>query len=445
MDTGAAAPGVVAVAWSGGRDSTALLHAVACAARDVAGLRVLALHVHHGLQAAADAWLAHCRDQAARWRDAGLPLGFDHRRLQLQLRPGDSLEAEARRARYAALREMALEHGAAEVWLAHHRRDQAETFLLQALRGAGAAGLAGMPREIEREGIRWVRPWLAWPREAVEAYVAHHGLSYVDDDSNADARLARNRLRLRVWPALAQAFPGAEIALSDSTHWAQEARACLADLAGLDLHGLRAGQELDAEGLLALPSHRARNALRAWFGSVTGVALPASLCERLMAELPAGGAMQWPAPAGSLRLYRGRLAWAPGCQPGRASGEPAGAASPRELMQRLDAPGDYRLEGWAGVLRVQPTGSQGVSPAALAAVRCAPRRGGETFQLAPDRPARSLKKQYQSLGIPAWERDGPLLWAGEQLLLVPGLGVDARAWALPGEAQLSLLWLPDRG
>ncbi|MDP1789388.1 MAG: tRNA lysidine(34) synthetase TilS, partial [Methylibium sp.] len=141
-------PRGLAVAYSGGHDSTALLHATLVAARET-GLAVHALHVHHGLSAHADAWLAHCEAQCRRWARRGLPVAFHSVRVQLACRPGDSLEAVARTARYAALRTLAVEQGVALVLLAHHQRDQAETLLLQALRGAGVAGLAGLPASIE--------------------------------------------------------------------------------------------------------------------------------------------------------------------------------------------------------------------------------------------------------------------------------------------------------
>merc|ERR1739841_308703 len=111
---------------------------------------------------------------------------------------------------------MARQAGADLLLLAHHRRDQAETLLLQALRGAGVAGLAAMPRQDWRDGVLWVRPWLDHPREAIEAYIAQHGLRHIDDDSNGDPRFARNRLRLQVWPALQAAFPQAKAALAAS-------------------------------------------------------------------------------------------------------------------------------------------------------------------------------------------------------------------------------------
>ena len=144
----------VAVAVSGGRDSMALLHALARAGRE-RGVEVWALHVHHGLMAKADDWAAFVERTCKRWS-----VPFAMQRLAGVPARGDSVEAWARAGRYAALVAMAHAAGCDTIALAHHRGDQAETFLLQALRGAGVAGLAAMPARIERDGLIWVRPWL---------------------------------------------------------------------------------------------------------------------------------------------------------------------------------------------------------------------------------------------------------------------------------------------
>src|ERR1700749_4501123 len=146
---------VVAVAWSGGRDSVALLHATLAAARGL-GTSVVALHVHHGLMADADRWASEVEALCERWN-----AGFACERLQGSPQTGESVEAWARRGRYLALARMARDAGASLVLLGHHLHDQAETVLLQALRGAGPAGLAAMPRAVERDGLTWARPWLA--------------------------------------------------------------------------------------------------------------------------------------------------------------------------------------------------------------------------------------------------------------------------------------------
>lgn len=435
MKPAAAAPGVVAVAYSGGRDSTALLFATLQAAQPL-GLRVVALHVHHGLQERADDWLDHCQRQCEAWRRRGWPVTLAWAHLALQPALGDSVEAAARRARYQALRQLAQAQGAATVLLAHHRTDQAETFLLQALRGAGVAGLAGMPGEAHREGIAWLRPWLARPRSDIEAYVRHHRLRHVDDDSNADDRYARNRLRRQVWPALVAAFPQAESVLADAAAWAQEASACLDELAAIDLRRLDQGQGLDLRSCLALPGPRARNALRAWIRLVTGHRPSASLVDRLWTEGQGRPAGRWACAGGEMRLYRGHLRW----EAGPAVVQPRqGALEETQLSLRAGAA--VALPGWGGILHVERALQGGVAWRHLRRVELRQRLGGEQFQAGPGRPPRSLKKQFQAAAVPAWDRAGPLVYGAQgQLLFVPGLGMDARAWAEPGRPQWRLRW-----
>jgi tRNA(Ile)-lysidine synthase len=435
-DTPAPHAGVFAVAYSGGRDSTALLHLSARQAQAL-GLHVLALHVHHGLSANADAWLAHCESQCQLWAAQGLPLNFQFRRLAGAPAAGQSVEAWAREGRYQALGEMAVQGGASLLLLAQHRRDQAETWLLQALRGAGAAGLAAMPaRQTREHGLVWARPWLDQPREAVEAYLAEQGLSFIDDDSNADARYARNRLRLQVWPGLSAAFPGAEAALSQSAQWAQQALELQRELVAQDLPPLCSDQGLDVAGLLGLSPARASNALRAWLHQALGQAAPASLVQRLLAELPGRRVGAWPCGAGELRLYRERLA--------------LGASAPRELQGEfgpldLSRPGFHALPAAGGGWWVEQAeeGEAALPASLLRAVLARSRQGGEQFQSQPRGVPRSLKKCFQAAAVPAWQRSGPLLFAGDRLLWVPGLGADARARAEAGAPGLKLRWQAD--
>lgn len=296
----------IAVAASGGRDSTALLHCTLRMARPL-GIEVVALHVHHGLVAQADDWVAHLRRQTSRWSRSGWPLTFEMTRLLGAPQRGDSVEAWARTRRYAALAAMARGQGCAAVLLGHHRRDQAETVLLQALRGAGAAGLAASPKAAERDGLWWYRPWLDLPRESIEAYVARWRLAFVHDNSNDDLRFARNRLRSRLWPAFAEAFGDAEQALASVARHAQEAKACLAALALIDAGLATEGDALRVAPWLALEPARRANLLRHWLHSLSGQALPQSLVQRLLDELPRVRHGRWPWHHRWLLLRRGRL------------------------------------------------------------------------------------------------------------------------------------------
>ena len=425
----------VAVAWSGGRDSTALLHATL---HEAAALKakVFALHVHHGLSPNADAWLAACEAQCARWARRGLPVTLVSTRLGTSPEPGESVEAWARQARYRALHVMAQANNVSVVLLAHHRRDQAETFLLQALRGAGMAGLAGMPSSVERDGITWQRPWLSKAREDIEAYVRRYRLRHIEDESNGDRRFARNRLRLEVWPALASAFGQAEASLATASAWAHEARTALDELAALDLGHAASERGLQLAPWLALSSARRSNALRAWLGALTGRPVAAGLVMRLLQELPVARSARWPIDTGELRVYRGWLTF------DRSASPTAATAAPREALLSVTRVGRYALPGWAGQLHVEHAMGEGVPLAWLARLELRPRAGAEQFQSDLGRPPRSLKKQFQSAGVPEWGRAGPLLYSGGQLVFVPGLGLDARVIGLPGQPLVCLRWEP---
>ncbi len=297
----------IGVAASGGRDSTALLHCTLRMARPL-GIEVIALHVHHGLVAQADEWVRHLRRQTSLWACESGGLSLAVTRLEARPARGDSVEAWARKERYAALRDMARERGCGAVLLAHHRRDQAETVLLQALRGAGAAGLAASPKCAERDGLVWYRPWLELPRTAIDAYLQRWGLTHVHDSSNDDLRFARNRLRARLWPAITEAFADAEQGLTGVARQAQEAKLCLAALAALDGAEATERDELIVAPWLSLEPARRANLLRHWLRSLSQRALPDSLVQRLLDELPRARQGRWPWHDQWLLLRRGRLA-----------------------------------------------------------------------------------------------------------------------------------------
>lgn len=422
-----------------------------------------ALHVHHGLSPNADVWLAHARRTCAAWARAGRPVRLHWARIDARPAPGDSVEAWARRERYRLLATMAREAGATLVLLAHHRRDQAETLLLQALRGAGVAGLAAMPRLQCREGLAWARPWLDVDPRDIEAYVQQHRLRHVDDESNRDPRWARSRLRSSVWPVLDAAFPQAEAMLARTARWMAEADEALRGLAHSDL-SIASAQDgaLDLRSVRLLPPARVRLALRVWLHDALGRPAPASLVDRLAAEAASASHGEWPVPGGALRLSRARLAFQPSSGSAAAGGRAAGTGrtaagvhgpsleppheqpvAPYLPPWPLRGPRRLRLPGWAGAWVLRPVSSGGLAWDELAQASARARRGGESFQAGPRRPARALKKQFQAAGVDRWHRDGPLLWHADRLLAVPGLGIDARVQAAEGRAQVSLEWRPD--
>jgi tRNA(Ile)-lysidine synthase len=448
---------LLAVAVSGGLDSTVLLHVLARHAREL-GLRVLALHVDHALQPVSAQWAQRLRRQCQRWRAAGLPVEVQVFRLSEAPPPGASIEAWARQQRYQALARMAHAAGATQVWLAHHRRDQAETFFLQALRGAGPAGLAAMPQTAEREGLLWLRPWLNQPRSAIEAYAARWRLSWVEDASNADTRFDRNRLRHKMWPALLAAFPAAENALGQAARQAARAAELMREIGQQDAGALSLpGGVLDVAACWRYTPARRYGALKAWLQQQRLV-VPESLLERLLLELGSATHGRWPAAPGRvLVLYRQQLrvlheaAQTRGCAQAASSAHPAFPAQPENCPAAqplpFPGPGQHVLPAWAGVLEVRAVVQGGIAEHWLACAVLVSRSGGESFQLTPKGMARALKKQYQARGVPAWQRSGPLLRAGPEedapLLFAPGLGVDARALALPGQPQWLLVWQPE--
>ena len=442
MVTGVTTP-VVAVAFSGGRDSTALLHAVW---RQSAGtpLRIAALHVHHGLMPEADAWWQHCQRQVARWSRRDGRLSFLGRRLGSRPAGGESIEAWARRERYAALGEMAAEVGAGVVLLAHHQQDQAETVLLQALRGAGPAGLAGMPHAVRRQGVTWVRPWLEQPASAIVHYVQRHRLAHIEDGSNQDRRFARNRLRHGVLPTLEANFPQVQAALLAVARHSHDASELIQEVVWGELQRLGAGlSELPLAGWATLSAVRRRWVLAAWLKSAAAAhALPPphpSLQEQIAARLTSPGAARWQSEGGLVwQLYRGVLSVT--CQ---APLQPLGRA------RQLAGPWSLDLPDWQARLDFEPVREGGLTHTQLVGAWLQPRQGREQFQAGPGRPPRSLKKQFQSAGVPAWQRQAPMLCrrqadGGVQVLFVPGLGVDARQAAVAGTRQWRPIWTPGR-
>ena len=298
------------VAVSGGRDSIALLHAVARQARGT-GLEVWALHVHHGLMPQADDWWTAVEQQCARWRRRGWPVRFAGEKLSGEPSAGQSIEAWARAGRYAALARMAHERDLSLVLLAQHRQDQAETVLLQALRSGGPAGLSAMPRSTQRQGIHWVRPWLDQPRAALEAYARKFRLQFVNDPSNQDPRLGRGRLREQVWEAFASAFPHAEVALAGTARRMQEAAQCNAELAAMDMAPcVGEGGTLVLAPWALLSAARRANVLRHWSAQWSVKGMPETLVARLLAEaMSARNASRWPAPGGQIIRLKGRLSF----------------------------------------------------------------------------------------------------------------------------------------
>jgi tRNA(Ile)-lysidine synthase len=271
--------------------------------------------------------------------------------------------------------------------------------------------------------------------QAIEAYLRWNRLGCVQDPSNADDRLARGRLRQQLWPQLAEAFDHAETGLAASARRAQEAAACLKELAAQDLPAACAPDgALQVPKWLVFSAARRANLLRAWLAQNHCAGIPETLVQRLMHELPQARAARWPLGPGQLRCHAGLLRFA-------ASAELPQAAPDATRQIDLSRIGRHELPDWGGAFEVRAVASSGLSPLRLRHCELRARSGGENFQRTTGSVPRSLKKQYQSHGLPAWQRDGPLVYVGNELLFVPGLGIDARRHADEGRPMLGLSWL----
>src|SRR5215831_6002810 len=266
----------IAVALSGGRDSIALLDATDAYAR-AHGIDLAALHVHHGLSQKADAWAAFCVRVCAERTVACVVT-----RVEVPREPRLSVEAEARRARYAALEAAARARAIDVVLLAHHADDQVETVLLQLARGAGPHGLAAMPIARRDRGVLWLRPWIEIARGELDAYIGALGLEFVDDESNAEPRFRRNAFRRDVVPALRAHTSGYPQTLVRAAMHQADAASLLDELAAIDAASAFDGVALDCGVLTRLSEARARNLLR-WFLRQHG--LPPPSLARLNAML----------------------------------------------------------------------------------------------------------------------------------------------------------------
>jgi tRNA(Ile)-lysidine synthase len=421
-------PAHLCVGLSGGRDSVVLLHALRrLLCLDYLQFKLSALHVHHGLSANADDWAAFCSALCARH---ALPLSVV--RVSVPQSCGEGPEAAARRARHAAFADCDADFLA----LAHHRDDQAETVLLNLLRGAGIAGAAGMLAErAQGRGPTLLRPLLEVSRALIEDYASANSLRWIDDESNDDTHFRRNYLRHEVIPRLAAKFPGAPQSLARAASHFAEGAQLLTELAAIDRAALAtASGRIDLAGFNALAPARARNLLRfVWLAA--GFRAPDTrwIDEALRQLASADGFSETCVATvdGELHVYRGEL--------------PVVGHARETVPVVLPWSGEPQL-AWAGghVALIAATGS-GIDRRLLLGgeVTLRPRLGGERLRLDAKRPSRSLGKHFQDAAIPPWERSRlPLLWVGDQLAWVGGLGVDAAFACAPGEAGVLPEWQP---
>lgn len=414
--------GPLCVAYSGGPDSTALLHALASLPLARArGLR--ALHIDHRLHPDSANWAAHCQ-----MFSASLGVACDVFHAEVDRQSGIGLEAAARHARYAIVANHL--HAGERLLLGHHQDDQVETVLLKLLRGAGLEGLGGMrsQRPLGR-GIAW-RPLLGLPRDVLRDYVDTQGLPCIHDPSNDDTRLARNHLRHEILPLLREHWPQATASITHSAALCRAAADTLQQEWLVALENLRddTTNSLDAPGWLALPA-ALRDPLLAHWLHAQGLPAPTTAqrqqierqCTAQDGQLPC---ISWPGV--ELHVWKNRL-W---------------AMTPRSdpnLVEDMLWQGEPLRLTDHGLLRLEPA----VRLPIPLHVRW--RRGGERLKPVGDRHTRELRSLFQAGAIPPWQRDAcPLLYEGDELIAVADRWLSARAEAIFQQAGAQPRWQPGR-
>lgn len=436
----------IAIAYSGGLDSSALLHLAHAYAREH-GIALHAFHVHHGISDNADAWLAHCLQTCA-----ALGVQFTARRVTLtQTKSG--VEAAARKLRYAALGDMAREHGVRLMLTAHHLDDQAETVLLQLLRGSGTAGLSGMdsanaaPELLGNPELVMARPLLPVSRSELEAFVGAHGISYVEDESNTHPRYARNALRHQVMPALAQAFPGFQERFARSAAHNQSAQRLLNELAVQDLAQCLDGDSIDVAKLRTMSQDRAYNMLRHWFHT-RGLRMPSTawLAEMVTQLVEARHDAQLLVTHRDchIRRHRDRLHITPKLADLAGMRDPDDEGIFFKAGQLFSWSGEAQMAfpDYGGTLYFDEA-EEGFDADWLRAQKLMIdfRKGGERLKPAHNRPTRGLKYHYQACDVPAWERGRlPIVSAGRELLFAAGIGMDCHHVQQGPGKRIKLRW-----
>ncbi len=397
------------LAYSGGVDSHVLLH-LCHAAR----LPLRAVHIHHGLQAQADAWDRHCGGVCEQ-----LDVPYTCIRVDAAHAPGESPEDAARNARYRAL-EDALQPD--EVLLvAHHRDDQAETLLLQLMRGAGPAGLASMPAVRPFGTGLLARPLLGFGQQCIRQYAEENGLHWVDDPSNADTSFERNYIRRRVLPVFKQNWPNASESLSQAAALQQDALDIIEAMAAVDLAAVSTQQpnSLSISRLCQLPVARQYNVLRFWINRAEYDRPRRNILQEVVeAVLPAAEDATPLVLWGNteIRRYQDTL----------------------YVLKALSSHATHHVYAWDGELplyldtldvelRLEQVRGAGLRQDAVArglTVRF--RQGGEQIRPQGRQHTHSLKKLMQEAGIPPWQRNRiPLIYVDHELACVCGYWVAA--------------------
>jgi tRNA(Ile)-lysidine synthase len=456
------------VALSGGIDSVVLLHLLVPLSASM-GFQLSAVHVDHGISANAGKWSAFCRELCY-----GMGILLETTRLKIERQPGTSLEAVARDRRYQVFATLQAEY----VALAQHQDDQAETLLLQLLRGAGVKGLAAMPlvRDLPlcgglrdeslvaearweshdaatpRDRLRMLRPLLHVSRREIEDYARENALRWMVDESNEDASFDRNFLRSEVFPLLETRFPAYRATFSRASRHMAEASNLLDELAEADSAASLIREALHIEDLRRLSLPRARNLLR-YMLARRGVVLPSTVkLDDILRQLVSSRCDANPHVIFGdieLRCFRGTIHVRKARKPGQLWDASGGAVLPAASIAPVAWRGESELSlphlggilGFRRENRMENGGSVHLAKLSEHPVTIRMRQGGERLRPDCNRPRRSLKNLLREAALPPWERDAlPLIFSGEHLVCVPGIGIDCAYQAAVGEPGLVVEW-----
>jgi tRNA(Ile)-lysidine synthase len=414
------------VGFSGGLDSTVLLHALA-ALRERPGIpSVRAVHIDHGWTTASPRWAEHCERAAAR-----LDVNCTIIRVDASRPDGSSPEAAARAARYAAYAQSLAPSEA--LVTAHHADDQLETALLQWLRGGGLRALAAMPRSASF-GRGWhLRPLLDFPRRELHLWAMEHGLDWLEDPANLDLRFDRSYLRHEILPRLVKRWPAATQTVARVAAYAAEAVELERTVAADDVVRVRDGCTLVLNRLLALPESRQRAAIRSWLRG-QGLAVPeARTLAALLRDVQRAADDRVPVtrwPGAAVHRYRGRLFAVPEHETRSAAS--SGGVRPGERFELGDGMSlEWKLTVGSGLSRARLPPTVSISR----------RAGGERFHAAGSAHSQTLRKWLQRRGVVPWQRASiPLVRVDERVAAVGDLAYASEFAAARDEPSWELAW-----
>lgn len=411
------------LALSGGVDSVVLLDILA-QLRAPLKFQLSALYVNHQISPNATAWGRFCAESCSR-RD----VPCTQETVSLDRQAGESLEALAREARYQVFARCDTDF----MVLAQHLDDQAETLLLQLLRGAGLKGLSAMP-DVRGKGVAFIRPLLEVSRSLILDYAGKRRLTWVEDESNGDVSFDRNFLRHDLLPVLGKRFPAYRETFARCARHFAEAAGLLDELAAIDGSGAIHENRLDVAALRRLPPARAKNLLRHYLDQ-QGMTMPSALhLDNILRQLTDAR------PDARIRIRQGEHEL-------RRYRDVVHALRLYDLSPELSLPWQFevKLALPSGHLNFERRRGEGVSVARLATapVTIRYRCGGERLRPECGRPSRSLKNLLQETAVPPWERERlPLLFCGEELVFVPEVGIDCAYRASQDEAGVVVKYVP---